>query len=228
MPSAMRKVTARPWSAITRSETSSRSVAAVAPPREPLRAGDDRRAARRCRSCRARSGAPRRCARSPCRCRRAWPAARESTPARVAVVLDEDEVPDLDVARAAAVHGAAVARLALVVAGRRAAVDVDLGARPARARLAHLPEVLLVEAEDALRGDVGHLGPERAPPRRRSCRRSRRAGPWAASRPRSAAPTPSRSPRACSSRRTTSCRASRRRCGGRCRVPPPRGRCACR
>src|SRR5205823_4554247 len=79
----------------------------------------------------------------------------------VAVLLDEDQVPELDVARAAAVDGAAVRLVAAPVARRGAAVDVDLGARAARPGLAHLPEVLGLEAEDAVAADVGQLGPER-------------------------------------------------------------------
>ena len=69
-------------------------------------------------------------------------------PVGLAVVLDEDEVPELDVARAVAVDGADVAGHALPVAGLRAAIEMDLGARPARPRLAHLPEVLALEAQD--------------------------------------------------------------------------------
>ncbi len=81
-------------------------------------------------------------------------------PALVAVVLDEDEVPDLDVARAPRVHAADVRGVVPPVARRGPAVDVDLGARPARARVAHLPEVLGVEPEDAVAPDVGDLAPE--------------------------------------------------------------------
>src|SRR5262249_50767493 len=78
---------------------------------------------------------------------------------RVAVVLDEDQIPDLDVARALAVHAARVWR-ALLVASLRTPVDVDLGARPARPRVGHLPEVLLLEAADAVAPDVGDLAPD--------------------------------------------------------------------
>ncbi len=63
----------------------------------------------------------------------------------LAVVLDEDEVPELDVARAVAVHPTGV-RHAGTVAGRRSTIEMDLGARTARAGLAHLPEVLALEA----------------------------------------------------------------------------------
>src|SRR5262245_35463522 len=56
-----------------------------------------------------------------------------------AVVLDEDEVPDLDnVWRTAIVQGAA--------ASIRGPVDVDLAARSAGAGAAHLPEVVLLDA----------------------------------------------------------------------------------
>ena len=73
----------------------------------------------------------------------------------VAEVLHEHEVPELDVAVAAA-----VGRTALV-APLGAAVVVDLRARPARARLAHLPEVVLVEALDALHRHADLLVPDR-------------------------------------------------------------------
>ena len=82
-------------------------------------------------------------------------------PRLVPVVLDEDQVPDLDEARAAGVHAAAVCRVGAVVAGVGTAIDVDLRARPARARLAHLPEVLGVEAQHPRSVDVGHLRPQR-------------------------------------------------------------------
>ena len=73
----------------------------------------------------------------------------------VAEVLHEHEVPELDVAVAAAVGRAAV------VARLGTAVVVDLGARTARARLAHLPEVVLVEALDALDRDARLVVPDR-------------------------------------------------------------------
>ena len=79
----------------------------------------------------------------------------------VAVVLDEHQVPQLDVARAAGVHGAHVARLALEVAGLKAPVQVDLAARPARSGIAHLPEVvLLVETLHALRRQAADAVPQ--------------------------------------------------------------------
>jgi hypothetical protein len=78
----------------------------------------------------------------------------------LAVVLDEDEVPELDVARTVAVHRADVAGAALPVAGRRATIQMDLGARTAGARFAHLPEVFLLEAADALVGERRDLLPE--------------------------------------------------------------------
>ena len=62
----------------------------------------------------------------------------------VPVVLDEDEVPELDVAGAVGVDGAHMARLAGVVAGLGTPVHVDLAARTAGAGVAHLPEVVLL------------------------------------------------------------------------------------
>ena len=73
----------------------------------------------------------------------------------VAEVPHEHEVPELDVAVAAAVGGPAL------VAPLRAAVVVDLGARTAGAGLAHLPEVVLVEALDPLHRDPDLLVPDR-------------------------------------------------------------------
>ena len=82
-------------------------------------------------------------------------------PRLVAVVLDEHQVPDLDEAGAAHVHAAAVRRVGAAVTRVRPAVDVDLGARAARTGLAHLPEVLGVEAQHARAVDVRHLAPQR-------------------------------------------------------------------
>ncbi len=73
------------------------------------------------------------------------------------VVLHEDQVPELHVAVAVR-----VAERATVGAERRTAVDVDLAARPARAGVAHLPEVVLVaEALDALHRYADLLVPDR-------------------------------------------------------------------
>ena len=55
-----------------------------------------------------------------------------------------------------------IVQRAAVGAERRAAVDVDLAARPARAGVAHLPEVVLVaEALDALHRHADLLVPDR-------------------------------------------------------------------
>ena len=72
--------------------------------------------------------------------------------ARLQVVRHEDEVVDLH--DAVAVAGPAV-RVAAGVG--LAAVVEDLGALPARARLARLPEVVLAEPHDALGGDADTL-----------------------------------------------------------------------
>ncbi len=73
-----------------------------------------------------------------------------------AEVLREHEVPDLDVA---------VFRGRVGWSGRRsvlgAVVPEDLRARPARTDVAHLPEVLLVEALDARPGEPDLVGPDR-------------------------------------------------------------------
>src|SRR5205823_14580491 len=67
-------------------------------------------------------------------------------PVGLQVVLHEDEVVELHVAVALAA-GAAVLAPAAVLG---AAVEEDLRARAARARLARLPEVVLAEPDDAL------------------------------------------------------------------------------
>ena len=79
---------------------------------------------------------------------------------RVAVVLDEDEVPELDVAGATRVHPAAMRRVVAPITRVGTPVDVDLRARPARAGLGHLPEVLGIEAEHPRGGQIRHLGPQ--------------------------------------------------------------------
>src|SRR6185369_9773834 len=78
----------------------------------------------------------------------------------VAVVLNEDQVPQLDEPSAARVHAAHVAGNSSPVAGAGAAIDVDLRARAARPGLAHLPEIVLfAETQDAVAPDVGDLAP---------------------------------------------------------------------
>ena len=78
-----------------------------------------------------------------------------------AVVLDEDQIPQLDEAGAIAVHPAAVALLPLSVAGPGAAIDVDLAAGAAGSGLSHFPEIiLLAEAQDALGRKPAYLAPE--------------------------------------------------------------------
>ena len=73
------------------------------------------------------------------------------------VVLHEHQVPELH--EPVAVR---VVQRAAVGAERRAAVDVDLAARPARTGVAHLPEVVLVaEALDALHRHADRVVPDR-------------------------------------------------------------------
>ena len=72
-----------------------------------------------------------------------------------AQVLGEHQVPDLDVA----VLGRGVGRAALGP-DVGPVVEEDLGARAARPGLAHLPEVVLAEALDALAGKADRVGPD--------------------------------------------------------------------
>ena len=66
------------------------------------------------------------------------------------IVLNEDVVPQFEVARAFAVHAADVVCAAQVVA-LFAEVNVDLGTRPARTELRHLPEVFLAPEKQNMR-----------------------------------------------------------------------------
>ena len=66
---------------------------------------------------------------------------RREVARRVAVVLHEDEVPDFDRGAAVAVHVFGAVELGVVRIF--AAVIVNLAARAAGARVAHLPEVVL-------------------------------------------------------------------------------------
>ena len=68
----------------------------------------------------------------------------------IEVVLDEDIVPQLEVARALAVHPADVVGAAQVVA-LFPQVDVDLRARPAGTCFRHLPEILMAPEEQNMR-----------------------------------------------------------------------------
>ena len=78
-----------------------------------------------------------------------------------AVVLDEHQIPQLDVPGAVAVDAALVAGDACHVAGCRAAVEVDFAARAAGAGLAHLPEVFfLAEAAHSFARQAADLEPE--------------------------------------------------------------------
>ncbi len=65
---------------------------------------------------------------------------------RVAVVLHEDKVPDLDDLVVVGVDKVFARDFGDLLV--RAQVDVDLAARAARARVAHLPEVVVLVAED--------------------------------------------------------------------------------
>ena len=78
-------------------------------------------------------------------------------PRRVAVVLHEDEVPDLEPAVALALDAEAGLAGGLLGAGDVVALEVvDLGAGAARAGVAHRPEVVLhAELEDPVGGNVG-------------------------------------------------------------------------
>ena len=74
-------------------------------------------------------------------------------PVGVAVVLDEDQVPDF--------HDAGVFAVDVFAAGFvRGAVDVDFGAGSAGAGVAHLPEIVFAEIVDVIVGHAGDLFPE--------------------------------------------------------------------
>ena len=84
---------------------------------------------------------------------------RRERAALIAVVLHEDEVPQLDVAAAVARELAVGVTL---LARARPKVVMDFRARTARSGLAHGPEVvLLVQAEDAVARDANILRPDR-------------------------------------------------------------------
>ncbi len=72
----------------------------------------------------------------------------------VGVKLDEDEVPNLDAGRRALVNQAATG------VARWGEIDVQLGARSARAGLAHHPEVVFFVAVDDVDGGVEPRGGE--------------------------------------------------------------------
>ena len=82
-----------------------------------------------------------------------WAGSGVSAPVGVAVELDEDEVPDLHDARVVAVDVRAAGFV-------RRAVDVDFGARAARAGVAHLPEIVLAEVVDVVVGAAGDSLPD--------------------------------------------------------------------
>ena len=74
---------------------------------------------------------------------------------RLALELHEHQVPDLDDVRVALVHQVASGDAARALFLLAADVDVDLGAGAAGAGLSHLPEIVVLVAEqDALRGQV--------------------------------------------------------------------------
>ena len=165
----MRNVIARRWSAITRIETSdgSSSVAPVRPSGALADGVEDRREEvgvvvrdlaldHRGDPLEAHAGVDRR--------RRQ----RVERPVALAVELHEHVVPDLDVAIAAAVDAeAGLAGALLFARDLGAAIVVDLGAAAARARFAHLPEVLRQPELGDPRGR-DELRPDRRAPRRRA------------------------------------------------------------
>src|SRR5690606_40947233 len=78
-----------------------------------------------------------------------------------AVVLHEDEVPQLEELALFAAGDELLEAEVLAAPVRGPEVEVDLRARAARPGVAHRPEVVLVaEAEDALRPQAGHLLPQ--------------------------------------------------------------------
>ena len=80
----------------------------------------------------------------------------------LAVVGLENEVPELDVTRLAAAHRAAADP------PFGAPVEVDLRTRPARAGVAHLPEIVFFRALDARPRDTDDCRPRCRRPRRQS------------------------------------------------------------
>ena len=90
------------------------------------------------------------------------PRQRGKRPARITVVLHEDQVPDLEPAVALARGTQAASPRLLLRAGQMVAlVEVHLGAWPAGPGVAHGPEiVLLSQAQDAVIRQPGHILPE--------------------------------------------------------------------
>src|SRR5579875_1760147 len=80
---------------------------------------------------------------------------------RVAVVLDEHEIAQLDESGASVnVDPARAPAMGRAVAGRRPAVDMDFRARTTRPGLAHLPEIVFFpKPQDALAGQDIHFQP---------------------------------------------------------------------
>src|SRR5882724_9294999 len=79
----------------------------------------------------------------------------------LAVVLNENQVPQLDVARAIAVHPAFMTRHTFHVTSFGATVEMDLAARTTRTRLAHLPKIFFrAETQYPLGGKSSDLEPE--------------------------------------------------------------------
>ena len=78
-----------------------------------------------------------------------------------AVVLNENQIPQLDVAGAVAVDAAFMTGDALLIAGRRTAVEMNLAARTAGTGLAHFPKIFFfAEAAYPLGRQAADLGPE--------------------------------------------------------------------
>ena len=162
---------------------------------------------------------------------------RRETCRRVRVELDEDQVPDLDALGTAFVH-----ERAFGVALRRE-VDVDFGARTARAGFAHHPEIVFFVAVDDVDFGVEAGGAEFLRPKiprflvefariafgfvravNRGVEAVRREFPDLGDQ----FPGPVDGFLFEIIAEATSCRASRRTCGDTCRGRHPRGRCACR
>ena len=79
----------------------------------------------------------------------------------VAVILDEDQIPQFNITAAIAVDLADMAKLPLHVAGFGATVQVNLATWPARTRFAHLPEIVfLPKAPNAFERQSADLEPQ--------------------------------------------------------------------
>src|SRR5437016_4352963 len=87
---------------------------------------------------------------------------RRQHPRYIAVVLDEDIVPNLHHARVITIHRRTVARTPIRINLLLwSAIHVNLRAWPARPGISHLPEIILAEIMDVVLGPEAMLLPIR-------------------------------------------------------------------